>query len=373
MLDIMIDNTEYQLHKSYRHYVQDNDSNFPEIEFCLKQSRKKLTHYLNGSTGKKNLQPRSLKDISLLLKPISWLQLTDKALPKALYPSAGSTYSVRCYLMIHQALPDLESECYYFDPLEKTLARCDYSFIKNNKNTLLSINLVAYWPAITPLYAEKSKQFAFIEAGHMLALLIPELSPLGFQTEITISEKILDDENTLLAQLSVYPLVEKNNQNIEETNFFSITNIKVFQRTHENTYAEINGSANFNFNQEDIFFQMSDIAQLLVTGNVLLCIEGDVNYSNLIYSGMLFQLLSQTLHQHSLGGCVLGFEPTAKTLYSMVIGKIGTVEKSKSESHVNTVNVKEIIESYLIHWLPQYMWPHSYVVLNQVPLTSNGL
>jgi len=100
-----------------------------------------------------------------------------------LYGSAGGLYPVQTYLHIQRArVDDLDAGTYYYHPLEHALLplsrdvdlpRTVHAVINRPvfDQAAFSIFLVAQMNAIVPVYAERAKDFALIEAGLMAQLL----------------------------------------------------------------------------------------------------------------------------------------------------------------------------------------------------------
>lgn len=107
--------------------------------------------------------------------------LTDK---KFQYPSAGSTYAVQLYIHLKKnAVENLEEGIYYYHPKNHKLYLISSSpnipneihFYYNRpiyQSSSFSLYFIAQMDAIEPIYGEHSKQFATIEAGSILQLLM---------------------------------------------------------------------------------------------------------------------------------------------------------------------------------------------------------
>ncbi|PJD93535.1 MAG: hypothetical protein CK424_01665, partial [Legionella sp.] len=100
----------------------------------------------------------------------------------------------------------------------------------------------------------------------------------------------------------------------------------------------------------------------------LLELRGKAHRAHFVYSGMLFQELACLLSEEGFVSCSLGFGQSSDTLYAMAVGK--PCEKKKVNERVSTFNKQ--VEQYLGHWLPPYMMPQFYEVIEGLPLTSNG-
>ncbi len=375
LMPIVLHDFEYRLHKSYRSYISDASIDEKVIEQCLYLSKEKIKECLMRDSSPSSIHSFTKDNLCRLLKPLSWLQLEDRVLPKVLYPSAGNSYSVRCYVAINQALEDLSCGYYYYNPLLKALCSSEeHSYLKNKTESLLSLYFITNWEAIVPLYQEESKRFVYLEVGHILALLAPELRQMDVFATVTVIDEVLDKSHTLLMRLDIKYAEEARASVNEILPINDSVNVKYFKRGDNDTYLNVsNRNDSINLSSQSIFFQVNGYGgRLLSNGNGIFSACGESNINNLVYSGMLFQLLSQELYQYSIGSCMLGFKSNIDTLYTMVLGKVDNAESLKSESSLKSRELKDLIEKYLAKSLPSYMLPNFYEVLKEVPITANG-
>ncbi len=101
------------------------------------------------------------------LGALARLPVTGAALGKHYYPSAGSLYPVQVYLAIGQARPGIAAGAYYYHPLEHALCRLG----DVPADLPLTLALVGEHAAITPLYGAEAAPFCALEAGYMQQLL----------------------------------------------------------------------------------------------------------------------------------------------------------------------------------------------------------
>lgn len=360
-IDAKLDETEFKLRKSYRNFINHTGFNYNEIESHINLGKKILSSYLNNKSCDDHL---SITQLFGLLSQLSCIQLKDRALPKYRYPSAGGSYSVRCYVTINQELDNLPCGCYYYNPLIKSL--CKSNEYKNKMSDApFSLSLVAYWDAIEPLYNKESRKLVYLEAGHMLALLLIELNQHGLPFAICCCDEKNDNSNTVLARLDLFPnkkLASYLNPTVE---------ISCCIRK-DNIYQDQKGEM-IDISTNSIFVQANAYSgRLLANGSGLINVYGESNIDNLIYSGMLFQILSSKLYEHDIGSCMLGFKLGFDELYSMVIGKTDKAEQEKSESNLKDKDLVALINGYIGKNLPEYMLPYGYILLDTIPLTANG-
>ncbi|WP_281848723.1 non-ribosomal peptide synthetase [Dyella sp. GSA-30] len=93
----------------------------------------------------------------------------DRFVPKRAYGSAGSLYPVQIYVSLqHGNVEGLDAGTYYYNPdrhaLNRTGEACEFPSASALKDGF-AIMLVACMDAIEPIYGERSRDFALIEAG----------------------------------------------------------------------------------------------------------------------------------------------------------------------------------------------------------------
>lgn len=362
-LNLELPENKFILRKSYRRYLPISINDDVAIDDILQHSADTINQWTNSDKQENFQGTVSVKFLDEIFAAISAINLEERVLPKYLYPSAGSSYAVRSYLNLPVALDDYQSGYYYYNPLAKTLTNLEPLPITENLSELAAIDLIVHYPAITPLYQEESFRFAYLEAGHMLALILEVVTKYSIPVTVELLDKVIDSDNTQLIRLKfgqeesikIKPLVELNK----------------LVKTNSGIY--INDKHQIDINQQDIFTRANWYSgRLLETGGMLLSFDGNRSPENLLYAGMYFQLVSELLYQHNIGSCMLGYDIYEDVLYSMVLGLIDEVEKHKSESMAEDKAISKYIEESLVHELPEYMLPYEYLIVNKLPLTANG-
>ena len=100
--------------------------------------------------------------------------------------------------------------------------------------------------------------------------------------------------------------------------------------------------------------------------------NGENTINNLILTGLLFQRISELLYEYDIGSCMLGLKPTENSLYSMILGKIDKQEKEKSEIILKYASLENKINQILSKYLPSFMLPYDYILIDEIPLSNNG-
>lgn len=101
------------------------------------------------------------------------------ALGKHFYPSAGSLYPVQVYVALGDSQPGLPAGLYYHHPLEHALFR----MADVPAGLPLTISLVAEHAAIAPMYGESAEPFCELEAGYIQQLLEDHGRALDWQCQ----------------------------------------------------------------------------------------------------------------------------------------------------------------------------------------------
>jgi len=349
--NFFLDESKYKNRKSYRNFVN-TKIHIKTLELLygefLSEKINELPHALNN-----------LSNLKKILSTISALKIKNKPLPKYLYPSAGSSYSIRCFVNIPYQLDDIKPDYYYYDPILYSLNQYPKWSTSEKNDNFIKIHLVVYWPAIKPLYNSDSKRLVYIEVGHMVRVI----ESCGVKFETNILESILDSEHTHIATLTF-------------GNKISSLPIKDLEITYlekeENVFYNSTREKFFNLIKNDIFFKASYLGQLLDNSNLIIELSGEKRLDNYVASGYLFEKFSEFLNMHNIGSCMLGLEMFDKSIYSMVVGYISPEHKKDYENNIEVLSLKDIINKNLSKLLPTYMLPDDYIVLDKFPTSSNG-
>ncbi|CAM5295077.1 D-alanine--D-alanyl carrier protein ligase [Streptomyces glaucescens] len=198
-LELRQDPAAYTRTKSYRHFLD------APVDPALVRKRfaealgSRATRYEESGTTHLREESGTARlgeeDLSAVLGVLSAAHLPGRALPKYRYPSAGSTYPVRTFLRTPTG--DAHGGHLYFHPLTGELAAHDLDAVAAWPGGHDSeLHLVVHWPAITPLYEDRARRLALLEAGHMLALLTEALDARGIPYRVVPEERPLDAEHT---------------------------------------------------------------------------------------------------------------------------------------------------------------------------------
>lgn len=131
-------------------------------------------------------QSISLTDFAQWLSALRAWPVSDAPIPKYRYPSAGNSYPLQAFIQVQpKRIDGLDSGWYYYHPAEHQLKplhlnneaqvpiNVDYGINQAAfEQAGFSVFLVAQMNAITPLYGNKARDMALLEAGYASQLLM---------------------------------------------------------------------------------------------------------------------------------------------------------------------------------------------------------
>ncbi|MBS0547430.1 MAG: hypothetical protein JSR24_06750 [Proteobacteria bacterium] len=95
------------------------------------------------------------------------------AVPKHLYPSAGTLYPVQAYVILRNAAAQAPAGSHYYDPDTHELASLssETPSAPDGSTPTVLLLLAAQRAAIAPVYGEEAEAFCLLEAGYMTEVL----------------------------------------------------------------------------------------------------------------------------------------------------------------------------------------------------------
>src|SRR3569833_1990244 len=187
-----LDETQYRLRKSYRQF---NDS-----YLSLNTTALALLNEMPVIHERRPVSSLKSEEILIqLIKALSALKLHDKVLPKYLYPSGGSTYAIQCYVDLCEDMGELKQGSYYYEPVAHFYSGIGERQVNDFRGeSPLTLSFKLNKPAIEPLYGEMAVKLAWIEMGHILALLERQLSAMCIAGRLTIIDKEAGEHHHLV-------------------------------------------------------------------------------------------------------------------------------------------------------------------------------
>src|SRR3990167_6733557 len=293
----------YHTYKSYRQFSSERISSNLMI-LPAPKDKSNPTQYLEN-----------LHDLALLLSVLNAKKYDDKVLPKYLYPSAGSTYSVFCIVHIPEQLAELQAGCYYYHPVLHSLQLINNCEINANFSLEFSFN----HNAIEPLYGKDALRLACLECGHMLYLLTHLLQEKNIAYALQ-TEKSQGDN--YLATLIL-------NTNNYQDFFNHKLNTIILEKQNSSVFKASNRE--FNLFDQAIFMQTSELGHILNSAQTLVIFESEHNnISAWIEAGFTAQHYINHWQTLKLAYCPLGFCPYDNAIYALALGIM-----RRSEEHTS--------------------------------------
>ncbi|MGH8793948.1 MAG: amino acid adenylation domain-containing protein [Stackebrandtia sp.] len=357
-LDVAVDPAEYLRDKSYRRFLDDG------VDPSLTRKR-----YFEASrpAAPAAFAPSRIdrRDLAAVLAPLSATHLPERALPKYRYPSAGAAYPVRTFVSLTGAASDLNAGHFYYHPSTRQLCSHGLEAVAaQDGDRRDEIQLVAYLPAAEPLYGERARRFALLEAGHMLALLTAALEARGVAYQADVDARRLDDDHVALCRVVLGDGDGFRPSELE---------LSCFLRDADAAeYREHGGARRFSPGDLPVFDRVDDVYAILRRARCLLALEGDGDARDTLSAGFVFQRLSERLRADGLGTCPLGLNVTAEGVYTLAVGAVDQRSRETSDSPADPPTLTQAVTEELALALPDYMLPSGYIVLDALPLSANG-
>ncbi|MDQ1015677.1 non-ribosomal peptide synthetase [Streptomyces afghaniensis] len=357
-LEFPRDQAAYARAKSYRHFLD-----APVDPGLVRKRFAEVTAPAAGTgDGTTHLRP---EDLAAVLGVLSAASLPGRALPKYRYPSAGSTYPVRTFLRTPEDAGHRYGGHLYFHPLTGELGTHGLDAVAAWPGDHGSeLQLVVHWPAISPLYADRSRRLALLEAGHMLALLTEALDARGIPYRVVPEERPLDAEHTGVCRIV-----------LGTTGGFRPSPLELGCQIREadgTEFAEPGGSRRYDLAAVPLFDRTGEAHAVLARARCLLTLDGAATPEHLLSAGFLFQRLAERLRADGLGTCPLGLTPTDGGVYALAVGAVDEEARQAPDSPAEPPTLTEVVTGELARALPDYMVPTGYRVLDALPLSANG-
>ncbi|MDQ5920528.1 MAG: hypothetical protein QG673_584 [Pseudomonadota bacterium] len=398
---INLDEDKYTQRKSYRKFRQ-NEIDLNILKNVINQTQLRLNEvFIYLSSNLSNLSRLdtnviSVEDLSKILSCLACMRLPAKEVPKYLYPSAGNSYAVRCYLSIANELSQssnalnvyeiINKGYYYFNPLEHALLKVERFDLIEYNQTNNTIDLIVNRLSIIQLYGDNALRFAALEVGHMLDLIVRQLLSLRVSyTIVYYSNKQITDEDDLIVQIILgnSNTIDKLSNDASLLSYDSELMVETFNKVNPTRFDAlsiqkdgklVNNVCDYiDINELSIFDQASPYCgRVLESGKLFIGLYGENTVNNWIVAGMFFQELTEKLYEYDYGSCMLGDLAGINFLYCMVVGCISKTDKQSTESNLEYIPLKNYINNHLRQLLPEYMLPYDYMVITEKPLTLNG-
>ncbi|MDC0535792.1 amino acid adenylation domain-containing protein, partial [Francisellaceae bacterium] len=346
---------KYRLRKSYRQFTKDR----------ITTNQHRVKELISGQTETLLSPNNKLSPIEQCLMVTSAIQLSDRVLPKYLYPSGGSSYAIRCYVSLGQGAnvdsTSVDAGQYYYHPAKHALHHTDIHLPEGEAQ----LHFILHKPAIEPLYGEQQAlKLAWLELGHLLCLVQQSCAK---SLSFTVQDQNISDDDLLMVSITL----EADNQGKQLVISLSEGVSFDYLTQTTNGFCDTQGHT-FNIKDKPLPFQLSEFGQLLSQTGVLLCFTGNNQPQELLSAGYAAEYLSEALYQQNIGSCTLGFTPYDSVNYCLALGGITDEQKTQAESQAQALTLEAYIATQIKQHLPVYMRPSTFIPLSYLPLTANG-
>lgn len=180
---MLFDPRERELFKEARHGLRGAEPDSAVVDFTEREAEERLRIRLLERRSERRYDgtPLRLDALGELLERLRAVSIDGKL--KYGYGSAGSSYAVQTYLYVRPGRVDrLAPGTWHYHPIEHRLSSLrpdarigsDVHYFENRsifESSAFSIFFIGRMDAIAPLYGEKSRDFALLEAGLMTQIL----------------------------------------------------------------------------------------------------------------------------------------------------------------------------------------------------------
>ncbi len=357
-INVLVDKKRFKERRSYRKFTNENIP-FAKLESLINSNLCNIPFSQNLNT--KNTI--NIDDLESILSLVSGCKFEDRVLPKYLYPSAGSSYSVQVYVNIPKDSGlEISEGYYYYSPVINEL-----QYVGENSSDVFIIDLISFLPAITDLYPEYYDRFIYIEAGHIFSLINEKLELLNLNyTAELLSEESHNDYKKIL---SIKILKDLSLTNINKQPEFDLE----FINKSDANYVDKEGNVVVDRTKEPFYIAGTEFGCMLDTGsNILLFNKNTPDYKDYFYSGYMSQRITEAGIKENIGSCLLGDKKRPNTIYGILFGTVSESIKDNINDDIEKISEELILKKRLKQKLPGYMVPDIFISITEIPLSPNG-
>jgi amino acid adenylation domain-containing protein len=347
------------------------------------------------NSKKANLEDLVLLELGSMLRYFGQFISDKRFLPKYGYASPGALYATQMYLELNN-IGNLVAGFYYYHPIHHQL----YLIKKIDTSSKIEFKLhfVGKKSAIEPIYKNNILEVLEIETGHMVGLfenILPDFGLSIVESEFRPETK----KNLHVAEedyyLGSFEIISGNENRMKE-------DIDLFVQIHSNKILSLDPGLYLYKNKN-----LEKISNEIILRKEVIAINQEVYdrasfgitaisktsapWKEYINLGRKLQQLQ--MNDLNIGFMSAGYSsktgsdlPSAKKIkqilgneigpsYFFVGGLISEEQKKSTGMQEDTVHMKgpaEMIHDDLVKFLPPHMIPNKVIVLNKMPLTSNG-
>ncbi|MFA6060554.1 MAG: amino acid adenylation domain-containing protein [Taibaiella sp.] len=373
-------------------------------------ARKSYRFYEGGCINKndvlKLLEPKNKCNKSVQLKDLSYACFgeilryfgqfisKERLLPKYGYASPGALYATQMYFELNY-INNLKPGYYYYCPINHQIFFIQEKI--DSEKMEIKIHFIGKKSAIEPIYKNNIQEVLEIEAGHMIGLfekILPayglNINVVGYLPKTKKSLAVSDDD----FYLGTFEIIPNSISGMDEQ-------VDIYIQSHPGKIPDLK-SAQYRYENgclkkvaNDIILRKHVIAinQFVYDRSSLgiTVISRSTDWMGYIHLGRKLQSLQ--MNDMNFGFMSSGYSsktgnnlPSAIKIEEILDKKVGPsyffiggritdeqcLSEGMKEDAVHMKGPAEMIKEDLLNYLPDYMLPNKIIVLDEMPLTSNG-
>lgn len=350
----------------------------------------------SSQQNRKTVFNRTIEELGSIMRMFGQFHSTERLLPKYSYASPGALYPVQIYVELSDIL-GVDNGIYYYDPTDHTFTLVG----KANKNNQIKVHLVGIDSAISGVYKNNVLEVLEMEAGHIIGMFDNVLNDFGLHISALyrsyeLAKGIITNGDAVY--LTSFDLtsgsLNKHNSPVEI--YIQANNSKVAQLT-PGTHHCVNGDTKLicekNIRKKDVIAINQSVYNESHFG-LSLVVSDENRWDAYIWLGRELQRLQ--LNEQGIGLMPSGYSsksghdlPSCDRIRAILSGankQVGAfyfalggpitheqiLSQGMKEDLIHSRGPTEILRDDLKRILPIHMIPNSILVLNEIPLTSNG-
>jgi amino acid adenylation domain-containing protein len=354
---------------------------------------------ISSLAGSRGLDVLSFTELGRILRYFGQFHSNERLLPKYAYASPGALYATQLYLELVN-IAGLKSGYYYYHPEHHQLILINE--IKSAEKIQIKMHFIGKKKAIELVYKNNIQEVLEIETGHMLGLfdkILPaydlSIGDANYMPAVKDNLVRSDEDYSYLGTFELVPQIEP----------LSAESVDIYVQSHPGKIADLPvGQYKYKDGRlekisDDLILKKHVIAINQQTYEhasfgITIISKSNSKWDNYIALGRKLQHLQ--MNDRNLGLMSSGYSsktgndlPSAKQItrilnasheksgcsYFCVGGRVSheqLISEGMKEDAVQMKGPAELIQEDIRNFLPDYMMPNRIVVMDKLPLTTNG-